>query len=185
MKSHILLLHISGVWAMALSAQAHELRVGRNESDQIIMHIEGGQPFDLEESPFPGFDGFAASDPGFVALPVDNPGEGIFALPSNADLEFELLGADAQIQVWNDTGTAPMLVGERFTMGQPLFHIHPIWHSPDGMPGEEYGIQIRLHDISGQLAASDAYTLLFTPVPEPTPAAGLLLLGAIAGRRRL
>ena len=60
MKSHILLLHISGVWAMALSAQAHELRVGRNESDQIIMHIEGGQPFDLEESPFPGFDGFAA-----------------------------------------------------------------------------------------------------------------------------
>ena len=169
--------------ATAAQALAHELQVGRNESNQIIMHIEGGQPFDLEESPFPGFDGFAASDPGFVALPVDNPGEGIFALPSTADLEFELLGADAHIQVWNDTGTAPMLVGERFTMGQPLFHIHPIWHSPDGTPGEEYGIHVRLHDLSGQLTASDAYTILFTPVPEPTTAA-MLLVGAMAWRRR-
>ncbi len=169
--------------ATAGSTFAHELQVGRNETNQIIMHIEGGQPFDLEESPFPGFDGFAASDPGFVALPVDNPGEGIFALPSSADLEFELLAADAHIQVWNDTGSAPMLIGERFTMGQPLFHIHPIWHSPDGTPGEEYGIQVRLHDLSGQLAASNAYTILFSPVPEPT-AATMLLIGGIFLRRR-
>lgn len=171
------------VLAASGPALAHELQVGRNEFNQIIMHIEGGQPFDLDESPFPGFEGFAASDPGFVALPVDNPGEGIFALPSTADLEFELLAADAHIQVWNDTGTAPMLVGERFTMGQPLFHIHPIWHSPDGSPGEEYGIQVRLHDLSGQLAASDAYSILFTPVPEPT-AAAVLLLGGFLMRRR-
>lgn len=176
-------LMLASFWA-APAGRAHELQVGRSESNRIIMHIVGGQPFDLEESPFEGFDGFAASDPGFVALPVDVPADGIFALPETSNLEFELLAADAHIQVWNDTGTAPMVVGERFSMGMPLFHIHPIWHSPDGIPDEAYSLQVRLHDISGQLASSDAYSLLFSPIPEPGAATLILMLGAVALRRR-
>lgn len=166
------------------SAAAHELLVGRDAANRIVMHSDA-EPFPLDESPFPGFDGFAASDPGFVALGADRPTENIFALPGTADLEFTLIADEPHIQVWNDTGTAPMEIGESFTMGQPLFHVHPIWHSPDGTPGETYTLHIRLHDLSGQLSDSASYPIAFTPVPEPTAAAGLVLAAlTVICRRR-
>src|SRR5262245_3764588 len=123
---------LAGVGLGTVPGQAHELLVGRSSSDQILLHIEGEMPFDLGESPFPGFDGFAAADPGWVATDEDLPAEGLFMLPPGSDLEFILLAATPHIRVWNDRGTAPMEIGETFHIGQPLFHSHPIWQSVDG-----------------------------------------------------
>lgn len=170
--------------SLTTAAFAHELQVGRTASNQIVMNILGGQPFDLEESPFPGFDGFAASDPGFVAIVEDDPNTGTLVLPTSSFLKFTLVGIDAGIQIWNDSGSAPMNVGETYTLGQPLFHVHPIWHSPAGIPGNLYDIQIQLFDQTGVLSASPVYTFVFTPVPEPGSLSLLLAPALVILRRR-
>lgn len=148
---------------------AHELLVGRTAANQILLHIEGETPFELGESNFPGFDGYAAADPGWVATDEDLPEEGMFMLPPACDLEFVLLDATPHIQVWNDTGTAPMQIGEAFHIGQPLFHSHPIWHSPDGVPGELYTLTVRLRDRAGLLSQSDIALIEFEVIPSISP----------------
>src|SRR5262245_41215488 len=110
-------------------ARAHELLIGRSDTDQIVLHIEGDMPFFLPESIFPGLDGFAAANPGFVSTDEDLPDEGLFIMPGTCDLEFILLAATEHIRVWNDHGSAPMTIGETYHIGQPLFHNHPVWQS--------------------------------------------------------
>lgn len=151
------------------SAEAHELLVGRSASNQILLHIEGEPPFDLGESTFPGFDGFAEADPGWVATTEDLPDEGLFLLPPSSDLEFVLLASTEHIRVWNDRGSAPMQIGETYHIGQPLFHNHPIWQSLDGVPGEVYSLTVRLRDRNGVLTDSGDYVLEFEVTPTIVP----------------
>ncbi len=168
---------------LSSAAVAHELQVGRTSDNQLALHMDGGPPFFLPQSQFRGFDGYAAAEPGFVSNEDVDPDNNFFPLLAGVDLEFELVAAEPHIQVWNDTGSAPMIVGERYTIGGQLFHNHPIWHSPDGTPNVEYTLQIRLVDLSGQLSDSPVYSIGFIPTPEP--AAGLLLvLGAAWALRR-
>ncbi len=162
---------------------AHELLVSRTPENALRMEMINGPIYHLEPSEFPEFPGFVSFDPGFVALAVDDPGTDRFRLPDASDIEFVLIGAEPHIQVWNDTGTAPMLIGETFSIGAPLFHAHPVWHSPDGTPGEHYHLQIQLRDRAGLVADSPVYTVGFEPVPEPASLALLLIGGALAGRR--
>jgi hypothetical protein len=148
---------------------AHELLVGRSSTDQILLHIQGDMPFDLGESPFPGFDGFAEAEPGWVATTEDLPDEGLFLLPGGSDLEFVLIASTEHIRVWNDTGTAPMQIGETYHIGQPLFHNHPIWQSLDGVPGEVYSLTVQLRDRNALLSESEYYVLEFEVTPTIAP----------------
>lgn len=165
-------------------APAHELLVGRNAANQVVMHLVGGPVYDLPLSPFPGIVGFAAADPGFVANGDDNPGEDIFIMPPTSDIEFVLISADPHIAVWNDTGSAPMNIGQVYHIGSGIFHNHPVWQSPDGTPNTVYALAIQLRDRTGQLSDSVVYSIGFRPVPEPGVAALLLAGAAVAARRR-
>jgi hypothetical protein len=159
---------------------AHELLVGQVDG-QIVMHFEE-EPFELVESEIPGFPGFADVNPGFVALSSQMPD--LSPLPSGADLEWELLGHMPQILVLNDAGTAYMNVGDTFHIGTPIFHSHPLWHSPNGVPGEVYTLSLRLHDLAGLLTDSEEYTIAFTPIPEPSGLCLFLLAAAARMFRR-
>jgi len=165
-------------------SSAHELQVGRNNSNQVAMNILGGQPFEIRESELPGFDGFAAVDPGFVSLLEDDPNTGLFLLPQTSFIKFTLLGIDPGLQIWNDTGTAPMNVGETYTVGIPLFHTHPVWHIPSGAPGNVYAAQIQLFDQSGILSPGPIYTLTFAAVPEPATISLVMLAALTAAYRQ-
>lgn len=168
--------------AIAVSpfTSAHELLIGRVDN-QLAMHFQD-EAFELPESEIPGFPGFADVNPGFVALPSDLPD--LSTLPAGADLEWTLLSIDPGILVLNDTGTGYLNVGETYNIGMPVFHVHPLWHNPAGVPGEVYSLSLRLHDRAGLLTDSEAYTIEFTPIPEPAGAALLLLGAGIIARRR-
>ena len=150
-------------------SSAHELLVGRSAGNQILLILEGEIPYELGESTFPGFDGYAEADPGWVATDEDLPAQGLFMLPPTCDIEFVLLDGTPHIQVWNDTGTAPMQIGETFHIGQPLFHSHPIWQSPDGVPNEIYSLTIRLRDSNGVLTQSVEHVIPFEVIPTISP----------------
>src|ERR1051326_8512371 len=68
-----IVLGCSWLGTLTHTTMAHELLVGRSGANQIVMHILVPMPFDLEPSPSPGFDGYAAADPGFVSLGADQP----------------------------------------------------------------------------------------------------------------
>lgn len=166
-------------------ALGHELLVSMSANNAIQVELINGPVYELPASEFPEFPGFVDFDPGFVALPVDDPATGRFELPAGSDIEFLLVGADDHIQVWNDTGTAPMNIGDTFSIGVPQFHSHPTWHSPDGTPGEQYNLFIQLRDRNGLVANSPVTTVGFMPVPEPSSLALMVLAGtAIAFSRR-
>lgn len=173
--------------SLAPAVLAHDLELGVSSTNQLVMHVLVEQPFDLPVSEFSGFPGYAAADPGFFNAPADDPNNDLFMLPPTADLEFILIASGPHIQIWNDTGSAPMQIGEHYTIGSPFFHVHPLYHSPAGIEGEIYSLQIQIIDLSGQLAASDIYTMTFTPVPEPATSTLLGTLGlglALRLRRR-
>lgn len=172
---------VAVVIAAAPIVSGHELLVGRL-GDHIHMHYDA-EPFEIPVSPFPQYPGYADTDPGFVALPVDLPDGDLFTLPPQADIVWTLLAISPGMHVLNDTGTAYLNVGESYTLGMPLFHVHPLWHIPDGVVGEVYSVTIRLHDRSGTLEESEDYQIDFTPVPEPATAALLLATAALLRRR--
>lgn len=184
MKNHVLCgMAVLGFATLLIArAGAHELLVGRNAENQIAMHFDD-EAFELPVSEFEGFPGFAAADPGFVATAVDRPGEGLFMLPDTVDLAWTLLAISPELQLLNDNGSGPLGIGESYSLGAPLFHVHPLWHSPTGTPGAEYSLTLRIHDRNEALSDSGEYTLRFTPTPEPASAV-LMLLGAAALLRR-
>ena len=169
---------------LAEIAAAHQLLVGRNGANRIVMELDDGPVYDLGPSFIPGIDGFADAEPGFVGNGDDFPAEDFFMIPPTADIEFVLISAEPHIAVWNDTGSAHMLVGETYHVGVGFFHNHPVWHSPDGTPGEVYELEILLRDRAGLLSDSEVYAIGFRPVPEPGMALMLLVGAAAVARRR-
>ena len=186
MRTHPARVAIGGLalLTMVQAAVAHQLLVGRNSQNQIVLILDDGPTYDLPLSSLPGFPGFADAEPGFVGNGDDMPADDFFSLPIAADLEFQLVSAQPHIQVWNDTGTAPMTPGQVYHLGMGQFHNHPVWHSPDGTPNEVYSLTIQVRDRTGLLSNSANSTIGFRPVPEPATV-GLLVRGAaILARRR-
>lgn len=147
---------------VASPALAHDvLDIARSSTGQLRVHHHIPMPMMLPESFIAGFDGWANVEPGFQTLAEDDPGHGLFMLSPACHLEFELLSVDAGLIVWNDTGAAPMSVGERFDLGSPFFHVHAIWNIPPATGPGVYSATVRIHDTAGLYTPSAPVTLSF------------------------
>lgn len=183
---HVALFAAAATSSVAL-AQPHmheEIQVGVNTaSNKLQMHTHAPMPFMLEESPFPGIDGYANAETALASLDADHPAINLFMLPPTADIRAILVSADPLMQTFN--GPGPMQPGEEFFLGSPVIHFLPVWNLlPGAQFGQEYGIRFKFHDASGQFADSDVFELRFTPVPAPA-GVGIISLGLLAaGRRR-
>lgn len=144
-------------------ACAHGVSIGRSAVGQLRVIYRVAMPVLLRPSPFPGINGWADAEPGFASVEVEDPGNDLYFLNPNCDIHFVLVGMDPGVQIVTDHAWVP---GEDFEFGAPFFDDHLVFNIPDGMIGQEYGLQFRLYDASGIHADSPVYTLTFTPAAE-------------------
>ena len=162
--SGLLLAGVIGFFASPTRAE-NEIQIGRSPTGQLKVQVSFVQPLGLEVSTIPGFPGFATGDVGFHSVAADDASEDFLELSPLADLRFILLAKDAGMEVWNDTGSAPMRVGESFYIGPAFFDTHPIWDIVSGIPGQAYSLTLGIHDVNGIHADSEPLVLQFTPTP--------------------
>jgi hypothetical protein len=141
-----------------------EIHVGRNMSGQLKVEV-GFSLLGLEASVFPGVSGYATGAAGIHSADFDEPGNDFFQLSPAADSRFVLLAKDAGMEVWNDTFTGFMAVGDNFFIGQAPFDTHPIWNIVNGTPGKSYSLTLKVRDLNGIYTESEPFTLSFTPTP--------------------
>ena len=140
-----------------------EILVGRSAVGQLKVDLGFTQPLTLEASVFPGITGYATGLLGVHSTDLDNPANDFFRLLTTSDLRFILLAKDPGMQVWNDTGSAYMGIGEMFFIGQAPFDTHPVWNVVTGTPGISYSLTLKLRDLNGVYTDSAAFLLSFTP----------------------
>ena len=166
-----------GMCSLLQTAAAHETFVAQNADNQLIFvldeHLEVPVPLDV--SAFPGIPGFAADEPGLVALEESIDG----ADPINPLSEIELifLGGDPEIQMWGEGADDPLAPGETLYLGLAPFHVHAIWNIHNGQLGGVYELNFQFRDRSGIAMTSEPVSLSFTAVPEP---GSLLMLAGAA-----
>lgn len=166
MRANRLLMGIvGGLGAVAVSpAMAQhfkELTIGRNAAGQLALGFDFGTPIHLAPSIFPGVQGYAFAHPGVHSLPFEEPEEDLFMLNPSCVIVMELVSADPGVQVWNDTGSAPMTPGQAYFIGTPVFDAHPLWNIHAGTAGGVYGIRLKVRDLMGFHAESDVFEPLF------------------------
>ncbi len=71
------------------------------------------------------------------------------------------------MEVWNDTGSGYMGIGESYYIGVSPFDNHPIWDLVGGSPGIAYSLTLRFHDLSGIYPDSAPLILSFTQAITP------------------
>ena len=157
------------VFSTLVTGAETEIHVGRSAAGQLKVEAELPQPHELEPSVFPGITGYATGLIGVHSVEFDEPTNDFLQLAVTADLRFVLLAKDAGMEMWNDTGTGFLGIGGTYYLGQPSFDLHPIWNIVTGVPGIEYSLTLKIHDVNGIYSDSDPFVLSFTPMPPPTP----------------
>lgn len=159
-----LVLGMFGCSSASLALAEEEVLVGRSAAGQLKVEV-GFSLLGLEASIFPGITGYATGEVGFHSAAFDEPGNDFFQLSPAADFRFVLLAKDAGVEVWNDTGSGFMGVGDSFFIGQAPFDTHPIWNIVDGTPGKSYSLTLKVRDLNGVYTESEPFRLSFTPAP--------------------
>jgi hypothetical protein len=151
---------------MALAANGEEeILVGRNATNQIEVQVGFVEPMALPASVFPGISGYATGELGLHSNSLNDTNNDFFPLSTAADFRFILLAKDPGMEVWNDTGSGYMAVGEMFYVGQPPFDTHPIWNLVAGTSANTYSLTLEMRDLNGIYPDSAPFTLSFTAVP--------------------
>jgi hypothetical protein len=154
--------------SVALWASAEDdMLVGRTAEGQLKIEIDFAQPLPLPASVYPGIGGYATGDLGLHSTILDEATNDFFQLSSSADLRFILLAKDPGMEVWNDTGSGYLGIGEYFYIGSAAFDTHPIWNLLGGIPGTAYSLTLRLHDLNGIYQDSAPLILRFTLAIAP------------------
>ena len=151
---------------MISSAHAEEnaIHVGRSAAGQLKFTVNFPLPLELLPSVFPGKPGYATGDLGIHAADEENATNDFFILTSTCDLRFVLVAKTPGMEVWNDTGTAHMAVGENFFIGPPFFDTHPLWNIVSGTTGNVYSVTLKLQDVNGVYADSAPFEFSFMPL---------------------
>lgn len=174
----------------ALAQKAGDLNVGRTSAGQLAVAFDFSQV--LELPPIPAvLSGWGEAEPGFFSIDVDMPGDDFFMLDSGADIRFEVISFDPAFQGWTQGFAATFSnPGDQFVMGSPDFDEHPFWQinsdDPSFDPGQTVWMATGrvIDEGSTGYQPSEAFTLKFSPVPEPCTATLLLLGGVLVSRRR-
>lgn len=146
-------------WMSPNDAFAHGVLIGQNGAGQLILHVESPQPLALPLSIFPNITGWAAVEPGIAAAEADDPGEGLFMLSTNSNIQFELVSFDPGIQIVTDH---VWVAGETYLFGPPAFDYHLVFNIPSGDAGETYELQFKVRDLAGIYTESSILTLVFS-----------------------
>ena len=149
-----------------------EILVGRTAAGQLKVDIGFTQPLELEASIFPGISGYATGELGLHSTLLDDPINDFFQLSPAADFRFILLAKDSEMEVWNDSGSGYLGIGESFFIGPAPFDTHPIWNIVTGTAGNSYSLTLKLRDLNGVYPDSEPFVLSFTPIqvsPGPGP----------------
>ena len=154
-----------GVFACADAAQAHlhEIFIGRSAAGQLKIKFGGHPPVVLAQSVHPQFPGWADAQPGFEATIIDYPAEDFYILSPTSNIEWMLVAIGPNLTVINQFGSGPMLVGETYLLGNPVFDVHPFYHIPTGIPGHTTFFRFKVRDRSGTFTDSIEVEIPFTP----------------------
>jgi hypothetical protein len=145
-----------------------EVDIGCSSANMLKLAAPFEEAIVLRRSPFPGITGYATGEVGVHSAQIEEPTNDFFLLSGSADLRLILVAKDPGIEVWNDHGSAYMEIGETFYVGQPAFDTHPVWNIVSGVPGQNYTITMRIHDVSGTYTDSEPFEITFTPVAPPS-----------------
>lgn len=150
--------------AAGSAALAHdELIVASDGAGHLHVHEDFIEPLPLDQT-FTGFPGMSGVPLGYTTVLADEPGEGLFVLPQGVNIVFVLTGVDAGLTMWD--GFDPMTTGMMYPLGEPYFHIHPVW-SMDGVPvGEVRQLRGVFRDTTGQFEDSHEVIIDFV-IPPP------------------
>jgi hypothetical protein len=172
------------VAGLAASAMAHDVvMVAQSPTGQLVGYNRQHHPALLEPSAFSELTGWVATDFGFEALAFDDPDADLFVANPGADIGFRLLSADG-VDVKRDNGVAGfMAINELYLLGNPYFHVHPIFQTQTPDFDSPVSITVQLIDRNNIHADSAPITMRFQAVPTPG-ALGLLGLAGLASRRR-
>lgn len=149
--------------------------------------LSGAEPIELALQVGGPLDGlYAANEPGWESVEVDEPDEGLFTLLTPHQVSLHRVSATPGFAM-ADLFFATILDtdGSSYAFGQDgdgdihedLFFTAPALG--------EYTATLQLTDPSGTHAASEAYTLRFVAVPEPGSLAFLATAVLLGWRRRL
>ncbi len=155
---------------MFITSQAlaeEEIDVGRTAAGQLKVEIGFTQPLELAASVYPGISGYATGEMGLHSIFFDDPENDFLQLSPAADFRFILLAKDPGMEVWNDTGSGYLGIGESFFIGPAPFDTHPVWNIVTGTAGNVYSLTLKLHDLNGIYPDSTPFALSFTPQVLP------------------
>lgn len=155
----LMLVATLSTWLTSNHARGHGVLIGHNGAGQLSLHIESPQPLAIPLSIFPNMPGWAGAEPGIAAADVDEPGENLFVLSANSNIQFELVSFDPGIQIVTDH---IWVAGETYLFGPPAFDYHLVFNIPAGDAGETYEVQFKVRDLAGIYADSPVATLVFS-----------------------
>ena len=147
----------------ALAQEEEEILVGRSAAGELKVEMDFAQPVELPASLFPGISDYALAELSFHSTILDDLTNDFFQLSTAADFRFVLLAKDPGMEVWNDTGSGYLGIGDTFFVGQAPFDTHPIWNIVNGTPGNAYSLTLKLLDVNGVYPDSAPFVLSFTP----------------------
>jgi hypothetical protein len=162
---------ILGTILVAGSAVAHEgesvLLVAGTADGRLVVSVDLAEPTELAASIFPGIHGFATGELAFHSTLLDEPEENLFQLSPAADFRFVLMAKDPGMEVWNDSGSGYLEVGDSFYLGPSPFDTHPIWNLVTATLGQTYSLTLKVRDLKGIYPETAPLLLSFTPQVPP------------------
>lgn len=190
----------AGAPAFAGGKEHSDFEVGQDGSALHAL-VVGGDPDILSgfepivlfpiDDPFSSLNGwYAASEPGWESVGMDEPDEGLFTLLGDHMVALRRHSFTDGLSLF-DPGENPILTADGSTRGftsdlAGAFHEDLTFAVPPGTPaGSEFLAALALTDLAGIHGDGEAFGLRFVTVPEP---ATLMLAGigvcAMVGRRR-
>jgi hypothetical protein len=153
----------------AVPALAHDMTyVGRSAAGKLKVYYDPETfPVEMQPSVFAEVDGWANADFGFEPITEAEWWNDFYPLSSASFIEFVLVSQDEGVQVLQDEFQGPLPVGGAYPIGNPYFHLHPMWNIHEPAFDREFSMTIILRDRNGIYADSDPIIYTFVAIPCP------------------